>query len=410
MEYGLIGEHLSHSFSKEIHSYFADYDYEICELPPEKLYEFFKKKEFKGINVTIPYKKTVIPYLDEISEEAQKTGAVNTIINRNGRLYGFNTDYFGLKSLIEKHSVEIKNKSIYIFGTGGTSKTALAVVTDMGAESAVRVSRTPEKDEISYKQAEAEKKADIIINTTPCGMFPRFESTPLSPLLFPSLQCVIDAVYNPLNTELLLQAQKAGIKSINGLYMLVSQAVKSSGYFLDKAYPSSVIDDTYKKILNKKRNIVLTGMPGCGKTTVGKALAEITSKRFIDTDILIEKKENMTPSEIITKFGEDVFRQKEKEAIKSISLENGCIIATGGGSILKEENIKNLKRNGILVFLDRPPENIAISDSRPLSSSREKLNKLYGERIDIYNSVCDIKIEYNKTVLEIAEKIKEELL
>ncbi len=410
MEYGLIGEHLTHSFSKEIHSYFADYDYDICEIPPEKLEDFFKKKDFKGINVTIPYKKDVIKYLDEISYEAKETGSVNTVVNRNGKLYGYNTDCFGLKNLLNKNGIDLKNKNVLILGTGGTSNTAFFTAKSENAKTVLKVSRTPENGEISYSEAKGKTQTDVIINTTPCGMFPNACGIPLNPERFPSLSATADVIYNPLRTLFVLKGKENNIKTADGLYMLVSQAVKSSEIFLNEKYSDGVIDDTYKKIVREKENIVLTGMPGCGKTTLGKALANILNRDFFDTDELIQSKLGKTPAEIINTHGEKYFRDIETEIIKSLSVKNGCVISTGGGSILKKENVEFLKQNGKLVFLNKDISLLPVNTNRPLSSDKEKLMHLYKNRIDIYNTTADITINCTNDLKQNTDLLKKEIL
>ncbi len=409
MEYGCIGEHLKHSFSKEIHSLLAEYDYEIKEIPKDELNAFMEKKEFRAINVTIPYKLDVIPFLDEISETAKAIGAVNTIVNKNGKLFGYNTDFLGLKSLIEKIGVEIKNKKVLILGSGGTSKTALAVAQNMGAKRILRVSRTERKDFITYGELyNSETDADVIINTTPVGMYPNICGSAVDLDKFPNLSGVIDAVYNPLRPELVLRAKERGIKASGGLYMLVSQAAFASEKFTDSKIDPQKTEKAYLDVLKQKENIVLIGMPSSGKTTVGGALAKLTSKELIDTDEEIVKREGRSIPEIFASEGEAYFREVEKKVIKEISACSGKIIATGGGAVLSKENIFSLLKNGRIYFLNRSLENLIPTEDRPLSSSCEAIEKRYNERYEKYVSSADAIIDGDDEPENIAKIILEE--
>ncbi len=406
MKYGLIGEKLGHSYSKEIHSYLADYEYELCEVAKEDISAFMEKRDFKAINVTIPYKQTVLPYLHYIDEGAKAIGAVNTVVNKNGLLYGYNTDFFGLKSLIEKIGVPLKNKKVIILGTGGTSKTAAAVAKDMGAKEIFRISRSAKDDAVSYDELyEKHTDAEYIINTTPSGMYPNIFDIPIDISKFPKLCGVADAVYNPLRTPLVLSAKERSIPSEGGLYMLVAQAVKASEYFVNEKYQSEIISQIHDKILSRKENIVLIGMPSSGKSTVGKLISESVAKEFFDTDELIVKRAGMEISEIFSRFGEKYFRDLETEVIKEVSASASLVIATGGGAILRKENLDALKENGRLYFIDRPLEKLIPTATRPLSSDREAIEKRFNERYGIYCSVCDVHIDADATPSEVAERI-----
>ncbi len=388
-KYGCIGKKLGHSFSKEIHARLADYEYELIEINENEVEEFFVKKDFEAINVTIPYKQTVMPYLDYISDVAKNIGAVNTIVKKDGKLYGYNTDYYGMKALIEKNGIKLKGKKVLILGTGGTSKTAVTLATDMGASSVWVVSRNKTEKFISYDEAQnIHNDADVIINTTPSGMYPDCESKPIDISGFENLSGVVDAVYNPLCTNLIVEAKKRGIKAEGGLYMLVMQAVAAVEKFLDTEIPKEKAYDVFKEIYESKENIVLTGMPGSGKSTVGRLL-DISGFEFTDTDEEIEKRCGCSIKQLIADKGEKYFRDLESEVIKDVS-EKGCrVISTGGGAILREENIRRLKRNGKIFFINADLGRISVSDSRPLSDTREKLEKLYSERIDIYRKTAD---------------------
>ena len=393
MQYGCIGEKLSHSFSKIIHNEICDYTYELKEIPKDSLDDFMKNKDFKAINVTIPYKQDVIPYLDEISEQARSIGAVNTIVNKNGRFYGFNTDFLGLKALTLFAGIDIKDKKVLILGSGGTSKTALAVADSMGAKEVYRLSRSGGEGLITYDEAYKEHTdTEIIINTTPCGMYPNIGVSAVDIEKFPNVEGVVDAVYNPLCSQLVVSAKEKGIKAIGGLYMLVAQAVFAAEYFTDSTIDKSEIERVYNKLLKEKQNLVLIGMPGCGKSTIGKAVAEILGKEFIDSDNEIIKKEGITIPEIFEFKGEKGFREIESRVIAELSLKQGAVIATGGGAILNKRNVDLLKGNGTVVFIDRPLEQLVTTDDRPLSSNRELLEKRYNERYDIYCSSADVII------------------
>ena len=389
-KYGCIGKKLTHSFSKEIHSKLADYTYELIELTEEEIPLFFNKKDFKAINVTIPYKQTVIPYLDYISDIAKRIGAVNTIINKDGKLFGYNTDYYGMTALIEKAMLNLKDKKVLILGTGGTGKTAKVVASDMGASSILTVSRTKKDGCITYDEAlSLHLDAEIIINTTPSGMYPNCEAKPIDISPFKNLEGVIDAIYNPLSTNLVLDAKKRGIKAECGLYMLVMQAVVAVEKFLDTKIEKEVAHKVFESVYLSKENIVLTGMPGSGKSTIGK-LINLEGYTFIDTDEEIEKRCGHTIKELIGDKGEKYFRDLESEVIGEISRGSSLIISTGGGAILREENVRHLKQNGRFFFINAEFSRLKATDDRPLSNTEDKLLKLYNERIDIYKSTADV--------------------
>ncbi len=393
MEYGLIGKKLGHSFSKIIHNRLCDYDYQLKELEPDQLDEFFAKKEFKAINVTIPYKTDVIKYLDSISDVAKTIGAVNTIVNKNGKLYGYNTDFYGMRDLLQKHGIDPKGKYCAILGTGGTSKTAKAVLESLGAKEIVIVSRKSGNGCIDYEQFVNEyKHTQIIINTTPCGMYPNISESAVDISGFDALEGVADAVYNPLNSLLVVNAKERGINATGGLYMLVSQAVYAVGFFCDKDVDTKITDTVFNELKFQKQNIVLCGMAGCGKSTLGKIIANKLGLEFYDSDDEIVKVANKSIPEIFAESGEAEFRKIESQVIFELSKKTGVVIATGGGAVLKEQNVLNLKQNGAVIYLDRPLADIKPTPDRPLSQNREQLEKLYNERKPIYNSVCDIGV------------------
>ena len=404
-KYGCIGKKLTHSFSKDIHARLADYKYDLIELNEEEIKPFFKEKGFEAINVTIPYKQTVIPYLDHISDIAQRIGAVNTIVNRDGVLYGYNTDYYGMKALIERVGVELSGKKVLILGTGGTGKTARVVANDMGASQILTVSRRKNDDCITYEEAiSAHCDANIIINTTPAGMYPDCGSKPIDISSFYALEGVIDAVYNPLCTNLVLDAKSKGIRAEGGLYMLVMQAVVAVEKFLDIQIEKTVADSVFSSVLSSKENIVLTGMPGSGKSTVGRLL-HIDGYAFVDTDAEIEKRCGTTIKELIAAKGEKYFRDLETDVVRDVSAHGSCIISTGGGAILREENVRCLKQNGKIFFIDADLSRLRATEDRPLSNSEDKLIKLYNERIKIYRSTADVIVPDMKTAEDEADYI-----
>ncbi len=394
MKYGCIGEHLTHSFSKEIHNSLADYDYVLKEIPRENLSEFLTGRDFKAVNVTIPYKEAVIPYLYYTDDAAKEIGAVNTVVNKDGKLYGYNTDFYGMRMLLSHAGITLKDKKVAILGTGGTSKTAAAVAKSLSAKEILIVSRAKKDGTITYEELyENNKDSDIIINTTPLGMFPDIFTKPVDIQKFTNLSGVIDAVYNPLKTGLICDAKKLGIKAEGGLYMLVAQAVLASEIFTEKKYEKGTLDAIFKKLKKEKENIVLIGMPSSGKSTTGKEIAKRLARKFYDTDELIENETGRKISEIIAAAGEESFRSAEKDTVCEVSKKTGVVIATGGGVVLKEENVRALSQNGRIYFLDRPVELLLPTKDRPLTSTKEALLQKFSERYSIYEQSADVKID-----------------
>jgi len=391
-QYGCIGKKLTHSFSKEIHARLADYPYELIELTEDAIAPFFAKKDFAAINVTIPYKQTVIPYLDHASAVAKRIGAVNTVVNKNGLLYGYNTDYYGMKALIERIGIDLTGKKVLVLGSGGTGKTARVVATDMGAAQTLTVSRRETPESITYAEARrTHTDADVIINTTPAGMYPNCASTPIDLRPFTRLCGVVDAVYNPLRTNLVLDARQRDIKAEGGLYMLVMQAVAAVEHFLAETVAKETAENVFASVYAAKENIVLTGMPGSGKSTVGRLLHS-TGLTLIDTDDEIEKRCGCPIRQLIETKGEDCFRDVETEVIREISSATGCIIATGGGAVLREENVRCLQQNGKLFFLQAERSRLQATENRPLADTREKLAKLYADRMPRYLQTADVTV------------------
>lgn len=426
MKYGLIGEHLSHSFSKEIHEMCADYTYEIRELTPEAVPAFMQNPAFSAINVTIPYKQTVMPYLDEIHEHARMIGAVNTVVNKDGRLYGYNTDFYGMTALIRRIGVSLKDKKVLVLGTGGAAHTAIAVAKAQGASDVLIVERWATEAYISYEMAYADHSdAGVIINCTPCGMYPypdggpNIVGTPIDVSKFPNLSGVVDAVYNPLRTNLVQDALDRGIPAEGGLYMLVAQAVMACRIFLgrveeafsDEAAMDKETERIYKKIASDKENIVLTGMPGSGKSTVGKALAEALGRPFIDTDAVIVERAGKPITEIFSELGEAGFRDLETQAVKdTANTHTGAIIATGGGAILRDENVRALRRTGRLYFLNRALEKLIPTADRPIASTLEAVCRRFEERYDRYLATCDVEVKTDEVVEHTVSNVREDFL
>ena len=409
MKYGLIGEHLKHSFSKAIHAQIGDYDYEIKEIEPNNVSSFIKERDFLGINVTIPYKETVIPMLDYVDKAALSIGAVNTVVNKDGVLHGYNTDYSGMKALVERAGVNAFSKKVLIIGTGGTSKTATQVVKDLGAKEIIYVSNIEVAGAYSYEEVyKSHTDVQVIFNTSPVGMYPKNEGLPIDLEKFPMLEGVIDVVYNPIRTNLVLKAQSMGLKAQGGLYMLGAQGVFAAEHFGVGKADFGLCQRVYKSVLNSKDNITLIGMPSSGKTTVGKLLAEKTGKTFVDTDIEIVKRIGIKIPLYFEKHGEASFREIECSVIEEVAKQNNQIIATGGGAVLNKDNIRRLKQNGKVYFLDRSLELLCPTDDRPLSSTKEAIKKRYDERYSIYCSSCDVRVNGDGTPNEVADLICED--
>ncbi len=410
MQYGCIGEVLKHSFSAEIHPLLSDAAYELCEIPKAELAAFMERRDFRGINVTIPYKQAVIPFLHFIDDTAREIGAVNTVVNRDGLLYGYNTDFYGMCSLLSHLGAELSGKKVAILGTGGTSLTAAAVARHLGASEILRVSRSEKEGCVTYEALKTlHSDARILINTTPCGMYPHADEAPVDPADFPDLECVADAVYNPLRTELVLRARERGVAAEGGLYMLVAQAVRAAEIFHDTSYPNETVERIWRNLMRKKENAVLIGMPGSGKTTVGLLLAELLNRAVSDTDAEITDAVGRAPAQIISELGEEAFRDAETKIIRErIAAKNGEIVATGGGAVLRPENERMLRRNGRLYLLDRPVEKLIPTLDRPLSSDREALERRYRERHQRYHEAADVVIFDPETAEAAAELIRKE--
>ena len=400
MKYCLIGEKLSHSYSEEIHT-LNGLDYSLKEIGKSDLEGFFNGNVYAGFNVTIPYKREVMKYLSYLSDEAREIGSVNTVLKTDGGYAGFNTDILGMEYAFKDRGVSMKDKNVLILGSGGTGKTATCLAKKQGAKSISVVSRT---GEINYNNCyEKAKLSEIIINTTPVGTFPEVGASVIDVEKFKYAEFVFDCVYNPLKTKLILDAKRLKIKCENGLKMLVAQALFSEGIWKGQAPDLKAIENTYKKIKKAKTNIVLYGMPSCGKTSVGKRLSLKLGKKFIDTDEIIAKEQKKSPSEIIRNFGEEKFREIESEIIKRVSTQTGAIISVGGGAVIKKENVIELRRNGVLIYIERNIS-LLVDTDRPLSKEKG-IERLYEERKDIYNGIKDFAVSNNKTIEDCVKEI-----
>lgn len=404
MKCGLLGRKLGHSYSPQIHNLLGDYSYVLFEKEPEELENFLKNGDFSGLNVTIPYKKEVIPYLSELSPTAQKMGCVNTVLRRSdGTLYGHNTDYFGFTSLVRHAGLSVAGKKVLVLGSGGASNTAVAALKDLGA-SPVVISRSGENN---YQNLHRHTDAAAIVNTTPVGMYPNTGVSPIDLGLFPHLEGVLDVIYNPARTQLLLDAEKLGIPRENGLWMLVAQAKEAAEVFTGEKISDEVIEKIYRQLSHQMKNIVLIGMPGCGKTTIGTLLAEKLGRTLADADEKIIALAGKSIPEIFTQEGESVFRNWETQALTELGKQSSLVIATGGGCVTQKRNYPLLHQNGYLVWLERDWSKLP-TDGRPLSQAND-LGKMYAARKPLYEAFADIQVENTDTPEETVQKILDAL-
>ena len=399
MKYCLIGEKLSHSYSQAIHRELKA-DYSLVEVKKDDLKRFVFKNDFDGYNVTIPYKSEIIPYLDDVSPLAKRLGAVNVVKNENGKKFGDNTDYFGFINTVEKSGVSVCGKNALVLGSGGASKTAVAALYDLGAESVKVVSRS---GDINYENCYFERDVSVIINATPVGMFPNIDDCPIDLERFKGLELVFDLIYNPFRTKLLLNAAALGIKAVNGANMLVAQALKAREIWTGEKVTEENIQKYLRFLMDKTVSVALVGMPSSGKGTIGRALAERLDKPFVDTDALIEKKVGASCEDIITERGEGEFRRIESEIVRSLITAGGKVVATGGGAILSEENRRILKQTSLVVYIKRDISLLSVK-GRPISKERG-LEKLFSERAPKYEAASDNFIINDGSVAEAVERI-----
>lgn len=403
MKFGLIGEKLGHSYSKVLHGYLAEYEYDLLPMPPEDVPAFMQNNTLGGFNVTIPYKQKVIPFLAEMSDTAKEIGSVNTVVRRrDGSYYGDNTDAYGFDMLCKSIGAQFGGKKTVILGSGGTSRTAQCVVRRQGGTPVV-VSRNGENN---YENLHLHRDAEYLINTTPVGMYPKTEAAPVDLQLFPCLKGVVDVIYNPMRTRLVQQAESLGIPAAGGLKMLVYQAVRAAEQFAGRAFSQKEAVKAEAALRASSLNLVLVGMPGCGKTTIGRALAELLQREAVDTDEVIAREAGKTIPEIFAEEGETGFRRREADVIRRYGSEAGRILLTGGGAVIDPENRKALRQNGFVVHITRNLDLLAM-DGRPLSKDRAALDRLWQKRQALYADAADMVISNEATPGECAMKIQE---
>ena len=404
MEYGLLGEKLGHSFSPQIHRDLAGYDYQLLPTPPEAVEDLFARRAFQGLNVTIPYKRTVMPLCDEIDPRAAAIGAVNTVVNRNGRLTGYNTDIDGFLYMARRAGVDMAGKKVVILGSGGTSRTARAAAGELGAREIITVSRHGEDN---YQNLSRHADAQVLVNTTPVGMYPNWGQSPVSLESFPALEGVLDVVYNPLRTALLLQAEERGLPRSCGLPMLVAQAKRAAELFTGQNIDDSRAEAVLHGLRGQLTNIVLIGMPGCGKTTVGRALAGKLGRTFVDLDEEIVRRAGTSIPEIFAREGEAGFRERESALVREFGERTGLVVSTGGGVVTRRENYIPLKQNGLLLHLRRDPAALP-TDGRPLSQATAP-EELWRRRAPLYAAFADGEIDNNGPLAGTLEQIEKEM-
>jgi len=403
-EYGLLGEKLGHSFSPELHKALAGYDYALLPTPRDAVEDLLRKREFRGLNVTLPYKQAVIPLCDEVDPRALAIGAVNTIVNRNGRLIGYNTDIDGFRYMAKRAGAKLSGKKVLILGSGGTSRTVQAAARELNAAEIVVISRSGENN---YQNLSRHSDAEVIVNTTPVGMYPNCGESPVDLSLFPRLTGVLDVVYNPLRTALIQQAETLGIPCSAGLPMLASQAWRAAERFTGDSIPTLRMELVLAALHRSLENIVLIGMPGCGKTTVGKLLAVTMGRDFVDIDTMIAERAGKSIPAIFAEDGEAVFRKLESECIREAGARTGCVIATGGGAVTREENYAPLHQNGTIVHLTRPID-LLPTEGRPISQGTDRV-LLWQQRKVLYEHFGDFTVANTAAPEETAERIKKEL-
>ncbi len=394
MEFGLIGEKLGQSCSPRLHQLLAGYDYQLRELADENAAkEFLLSGKYRGVNVTIPYKKLAYSLCDELDDAAKAAGAVNTVVNQNGRLLGYNTDLAGFERLAASAEISFAGRVVLVLGTGGTSGTARAAITAQGPKELLVASRTPGPGQISYEEAKKRTDVQVLVNTTPVGMFPHEEEMPIDPGLFPNLEGVLDVVYNPLSTALVTKGRSLGVKSRGGLEMLVWQAALACEKFTGIPADPRRTRQVLGRLAFEQSNIVLIGMPSCGKSTIGRKLSRWMGRPFVDLDRMLEEGEGCTIPEYFAAWGEEAYRKREAVYAARAARGSGQVIACGGGVVEGRENLPALRRNGLVIFIDRPVEGLRVGGHRPLSTSPEALRRMEQRRRPLYESHADLRVE-----------------
>ncbi len=430
MQFGLIGKTLGHSYSKIIHAELCNYQYDLTPLPTEQHFkEFMQAADFSGINVTIPYKKDVMQYCEYIDSSAKVVGAVNTIVKKGDALHGFNTDYDGFAYMARRAGVDLRGKHVMILGTGGTSVTAQAVALDLKAASVVVVSRSAVDENlranveyITYDEAPKKVDTQVVINTTPVGMYPKCGVAPIDLLqhstedaeqsgadnfVFPNLQAVLDVIYNPVKTKLLADATQRAVIAADGLSMLVAQAKYAADIFTGVKTGDEAIEKVLKKIRGDMLNLVIIGMPGCGKSHVGSLCAKAMGRSVVDVDSEIVKRQKRTIADIFEKEGEEVFRGIESDMCAELGKLSGAVICTGGGAVLRNKNVQALSQNGIVIFLQRDIENLQLGNGRPLSTDMQAVKKIYEKRLGLYKAAADATVENKGEIDKIAKMMQD---
>ena len=403
MRCGLLGEKLGHSSSPELHAFFGNYDYELFEVPPDQLGDFIRARDFQGLNVTIPYKTTMLAICDDLTEAAAAIGSVNTVVKQlDGSLLGDNTDAAGFEGMVWKSRMRILGRKCLVLGSGGASLSVQYVLRKLGAGEIVVISRNGEDN---YTNLDRHRDASILVNTTPVGMYPNTAASPVDLREFPQCEGVLDLIYNPARTALLQQAEALGIPCLGGLYMLAEQARCAAQIFTGEVIPAIRTKEAYHALSRRKENRILIGMPGCGKSTVGQALAQRLDRPFVDCDQELERILEMPVGEYITHYGEEAFRAQETALLTQLGKASGLVIATGGGCVTRPENYPHLHQNGAIIFLERELSKLP-KKGRPLSL-RGSLQDMYTIRLPMYRRFADITVANDGPAETVAQTVEE---